>query len=81
MRIALDYDNTFTCDPDMWLGFIRAAKSRGHEVKIVTMRYPSEPVEVTDAEVVYTSRKAKAAYYPADVWIDDCPTFIFRDAL
>jgi hypothetical protein len=81
MLLALDYDNTYTQDPVLWDGFILAARSRGHAVKIVTMRYPSEPVEVPGVDVVYTSRQAKKHFMAADVWIDDTPAFIFQDAL
>ena len=40
--IGLDYDGTYTVDPDLWLRFVRQAKDRGHEVICVTMRYPEE---------------------------------------
>lgn len=42
MNIALDYDDTFTKDPALWLDFIDDAQSRGHEVYIVTARHPHE---------------------------------------
>lgn len=80
MRIALDYDKTYTADSALWGGFIRDALARGHSVFIVTMRMPSEPVEEVGVPVVYTARKAKASIVEADIWIDDCPQYIFEDA-
>lgn len=79
MRIALDYDGTYTADPGMWNTFIELARLRGHEIFIVTMRYPTEPVSPLpmDIEVIYTSRQAKARHAQADIWIDDNPQFVF----
>jgi len=42
INIGLDYDGTFTADPNLWLRFILDAQAAGHEVHVVTMRYPSE---------------------------------------
>ena len=81
MIIALDYDKTYTADPTLWNGFIFAAKARKHDVKIVTMRYPSEIITAPPAEVVYTSRKAKRKFFAADIWIDDSPQWIYSDAI
>lgn len=79
MLIALDYDGTYTADPVLWDAFIKKAKERGHEVKIATMRFPSEPVPDVGCEVVYTERKAKYGCMPADIWIDDRPHFLFHN--
>ena len=79
MLIALDYDGTYTADPELWDLFISAARQRGHEVKIVTMRFPSEPIENAPCEVIYTSRKAKYGAIPAQIYIDDTPQFLFQD--
>ena len=81
MFIALDYDKTYTADPILWDGFIKFAKDRGHAVKIVSMRYPSEPIESAPVEVLYTSRKAKASCVQADIWIDDSPQWVYQDSL
>jgi hypothetical protein len=80
MVIALDYDGTFTADPALWNDFIRLALCQGHEVKIVTMRYPHETVEGAPVDVVYTSRKAKKAAFAADIWIDDAPHWVYMDS-
>lgn len=81
MRIALDYDKTYTADPELWNRFIRDAQSRGHVVFIATMRYPHETIENAPVGVVYTSRQAKSKMVNADIWIDDSPAWIFQDAL
>jgi hypothetical protein len=81
MLIALDYDNTYTVDPTLWQRFISDATARGHDVKIVTMRYPSEIITAPPAEVVYTSRKAKRKFFAADIWIDDSPQWVYSDAI
>ena len=80
MLLALDYDNTYTADPAMWDDFIQLAQDHGHEVKIVTMRHPHEPVAGLQIEIVYTGRKAKASAVSADIWIDDSPAWIFQDS-
>ena len=79
MKIARDFDNTYTADPEMWEHFVTLAKARGHEVSIVTYRYehesgPVEPAaEKMGVPVVYTGRKPKIKHFDADVWIDDDP--------
>lgn len=84
VNIALDYDGTYTKDPAMWDAFIRAATARGHSVHCVTMRYPSEPIEMP-CPVIYTGRQAKQAFVTAlglviHIWIDDMPYFIYEGA-
>ena len=81
MKIALDYDKTYTADPVLWGAFIATASARGHDVKIVTMRRPDERVLDAPAEVVYTSRKAKSSVYSADIWIDDSPHWVHQDSI
>lgn len=38
MKVALDFDGTFTADPGFWFNFVRTAQSFGHQVWIVTAR-------------------------------------------
>ena len=38
MNIALDYDETYTEDPELWRNFISVAEQRGHQVMFVTSR-------------------------------------------
>jgi hypothetical protein len=79
MKIAIDYDGTYTMDPKLWDWFITQATLRGHEVKIVTMRRPGEVVKNPPCEVVYTSRTAKINSYRADIWIDDQPHMVINN--
>jgi hypothetical protein len=81
MLIALDYDGTYTEDPVLWDDFIVKAKSSGHDVKILTMRYPHEPIDIDGIEVIYTSRKAKYGYIPANIYIDNEPGRLFSDSI
>ena len=87
MRIALDYDGTFTEDPDMWEDFIQACEIRGHSVSIVTMRYDHEDEHLLDFKIpiIYTGRRAKKVFCNLnkiffDVWIDDSPEWLFNDS-
>ena len=92
MLICLDYDNTYTLDPQFWDGFIIVSQARGHSVMVATMRSQLEGkmVEVDLASkvdnIIFTDRKAKRPYlkklgiFP-DVWIDDIPEFISNDAV
>lgn len=94
MKIALDYDGTYTEDPELWDGFIMLAHQLGHEVHVVTMRFPEEAIrhpipqpqrgEVRKkAKIHYTSRQAKRRFmqnmgHEFQVWIDDIPEFILH---
>lgn len=91
MNIALDYDDTYTRDPQMWDWFIRDARFRGHHVYCVTMRYAAEGTDVIQAlsgkvdATFFTARKAKRDYMTKtgiwiDVWIDDSPNWVIEDA-
>lgn len=86
MRIALDYDGTYTEDPELWDEFIASAVERGHDVTIVTMR--SEDIQQIphniEADIIYTDLKGKRDYCARDgiefdVWIDDHPEWVVRD--
>lgn len=78
MRIALDWDGTYTADPEFWDDFARLARARGHEVTIVTGRGPSEAI-AHFLPIVYCSRTAKQNHYSADVWIDDIPRWVVEN--
>jgi acid phosphatase class B len=91
MNLSLDYDNTYTRDPEFWDVFIDIAKRRGHTVYVVTMRTPGEGEEVIKylqhqvEAILFTSRRNKHDYcfdqrISIDVWIDDMPYFVMNDA-
>jgi hypothetical protein len=80
--IALDYDDTYTADPELFDQFISAAKDRGHLVVCVTYRHEHTPIKRDiGIEVFYTNGKPKAEHMrevglSPDVWIDDWPELI-----
>lgn len=86
MKIALDYDFTYTLDPEFWDEFIKLAVNKKHEVICVTMRYPNEVEQEKQnfpkgIPIISTNRKAKSEYLlemgiSIDVWIDDQPIWI-----
>lgn len=91
MKIGLDYDGTITSDPEGFYAFAKMMRARGHEVYIVTMRYPSECVSIPTmwsfvVNGIYpTSRQPKKAHMLSrginiDVWVDDEPRAIYQDA-
>lgn len=90
MRIALDFDDTFTRDPKLWLAFIYRALSRKHDIRVVTFR--NKDGDNSDIAgimtglipVLYTGGKRKRQYcyeqgFIVDVWIDDMPEVIVED--
>lgn len=81
MRISLDYDDTYTLDPEFWNWFIGDVRDRGHEIMVVTYRDDEWPIEHdlhAAIPVYYTGGYAKRAFMAdlgigIDVWIDDWP--------
>lgn len=91
MIIALDYDHTFTKDPQGWLSFAEIMSGRGHQIIGVTMRYEDEKrgmdarYSIACSAVYFTGRKGKRPWLSekaitVDVWIDDTPEFIIMSA-
>lgn len=83
MKIALDYDETFTEDPILWTNFVASCKERGHSITFVTYRdsrYDNEDIlydaDCLGIEVVFTGGKQKKHIFESDVWIDDNPVTI-----
>ena len=42
LRISIDFDETFTRDPELWADFIKMALSRDHRVTMITARRATE---------------------------------------
>jgi hypothetical protein len=94
MRIALDYDLTYTADPHLWGYFLRVAAQLGHETRVVTIRDDryDRTRPLIDLEqlvpVIYTRGVAKLFFvqhfvpdfWPVSVWIDDKPRTIFENS-
>jgi hypothetical protein len=86
MRIALDYDDTYTADKLLWDRFIIEARRRNHSVYFVTGRCQNNdnsdieldayPLELP---IIYCSQQPKRDFINADIWIDDMPEAIVRD--
>lgn len=91
MIVALDYDDTFTRDPDVWYLIVNKLRDAGHTVYGVTMRYPHEAsgmdtlYDLACNDLFFTGRKAKKNFMEdrgifVDVWIDDQPGWVLQDA-
>lgn len=86
LTFGLDYDDTFTADPDLWRQFITTAQSRGHIVVCVTARrtppdFSREPrlpdsVPIVCAGPEFKRHAAAKAGHPISIWIDDMPGLI-----
>jgi hypothetical protein len=83
MKIALDYDDTFTVNPEMWRSIIHILVEYGHDVRIVTSRFYLRESEreikaATDLPVIFCKHNSKyeickkLGWIP-DIWIDDYP--------
>lgn len=86
MKIALDWDGTYTADPKFWHNFVLMCGCFGHEVRIVTMRTPAMVDEALShigekVPIIFTSSAQKREFcvsigWMPDIWIDDSPEFI-----
>lgn len=88
MKIALDYDNTYTLDPAFWDTVLDMAQRAGHDMRIVTYRddrYDAVGFKAHAGWQVYWTRgSAKhwwmlhfgGGWYP-DIWVDDNPESLF----
>jgi FkbM family methyltransferase len=88
LRIALDWDDTYTRDPAAWAQVVAALTAAGHEVVLVTAR---EDIErnwqlckipgILAHHRYFTGHKPKREWMetrgvPVDIWIDDRPEAI-----
>jgi hypothetical protein len=95
VKIALDYDNTYSLDPGFWQQFVWLAEVAGHEVRIVTVRDDryDRTGPLVDVEkilpVIYTRGVAKKAWltnngagdcWMPDIWVDDTPESILTNS-
>ena len=89
MKIALDYDDTYTRDPLLWNWIVTEARLRGHDVYCVTARSDRQIDEVEQTlglvlapdHIIATGHQPKRRFTQdmgimIDVWIDDSPEFI-----
>jgi hypothetical protein len=93
LKIGLDYDDTYTADRDLWNHFIFQAKSKGHEVYLVTFRSRTKDwvedfatLEAISVPVICTEGVAKDFYCQhfgpgkIDIWIDDSPRRVYENS-
>lgn len=89
MKIALDYDDTYTRDPLFWNWVVDMAQCRGHTVYCVTARHDRmlDDIEQTlgrvlpPGHIIACGGTGKRKFCDdldilIDVWIDDSPEFI-----
>lgn len=88
MKIAIDYDDTYSADRELFSGLIMAAKRRGHDVRFVTARHQHRANSDINADakglgidIIFTDGRQKQpvtqdAGWEPDVWIDDQPSAI-----
>lgn len=85
--ISVDFDDTYTSDPDLFGSFIKLAIERGHLVICVTSRNQNrDNADIESAmqgiEIVYTNGKPKKEAVKdqgipeVNIWIDDMPQHI-----
>lgn len=90
MKIALDYDQTYTLDPYFWDLIIGKSIAHGHDIRVVTIRHPViDKITAHDIKIpiIYTNGVAKSHWclhfedWVPDVWIDDKPRTIDNNSL
>ena len=84
--IGLDYDDTFSADPDGWYEALQILRDRGFSIIGVTFR--DSETRITDQRylsicdaVIYTAGEPKRNVaqeynYQIDIWIDDKPEWV-----
>ena len=93
LKIALDYDETYSRDPEFWDMFIQLCRARKYDVRIVTVRDErfDRSAELVAVEkklpVIYTRGVAKQWYcshfadgFNPEIWIDDRPKSILENS-
>lgn len=93
LKIAIDFDDTFTAAPEFWSKVINLAKEFGHSVCVVTCRRRTiENTAMINAEldkhgcqmpIHLTTLNSKLEYMSKlginiDIWIDDDPEKLVR---
>lgn len=83
LSIALDYDECFTANRELWTTFVLLAKSLNSKVTFITFRYETQnnkdiiaDAKHLDIPIVFSNGKQKASVFKADIWIDDAPITI-----
>lgn len=95
MTIAIDFDNTWTRDPEFWAETVKRGRERGIDFVMVTgrsgdgeygnqVRSAVEPycIPIVFAAMEWKRHAAIRSGWVPDIWIDDMPEYIGpQDAL
>lgn len=91
LKIALDYDDTFTSDKPMWANIVAFMKANGCDVRFVTARfentdkYSNEDIlqdsDRLNIPIIFCNGKPKEdvtnrVNFKVNIWIDDYPLWI-----
>lgn len=82
MRVAIDYDNTFTLDPTGWREIIWMMQTKlVWDVVCISSRFPNVPITDMPVPVYYACGQPKWEFahergLEIDIWIDDIPSCI-----
>ena len=85
MNISIDYDDTYSLDPETWDKIINILQEANHNVFCITKRYEylaGDIKESLDIPIIFVPKgksKAVEVYQRGlkiDVWIDDKPLSI-----
>lgn len=87
MIIAIDFDQTFTSEPNMWAGIIELMNDYGHRVICVTCRPEWDTAGMDQIEkiigsdnIFFTDNMPKIEFMEerchVDIWIDDTPATV-----
>ena len=83
MNIAIDFDGTYTTDPELWDEIVDRLLARGHSVWCVTSRIANQKnrreVVIPNVTTIFCGMAAKIWHMETnvgikiDIWIDDDP--------
>lgn len=80
MNINIDYDGTYTSNPDMWDEIIETMHKHGCKVYCITKRYGKLDERKPQVPIINAMKSkleaSKATGIDIDVWIDDKPQSI-----
>jgi len=87
MNIAIDFDDTYTLNPNVWNQIIDILLKQNNNVYCVTKRYKDNAKDIVEAfantniPIIYAVKSKLEAVSDAgikiDVWIDDKPQSIY----